>query len=287
MVHSTWGDWFVADEIEASSPDGLALWYLGCNGFVLRTPGTTVYIDPYFGDGDPPNTIRNIPVPMNPVDATACDAVLVTHEHVDHVHPPSYGPLVEDLGADIYAPEAAYESPQYDGEVDPPEDRKRVIDVGEEFEIGDLTIYVRGANDPDAIEPVSYVVEHESGSFFHPGDSRPADAFDEVGREFDLDVGAFAFGTVGRIYKPADDIAEPTDWYNNGDQILDATNRLGLDRLMPTHWDMWAGVGADPKAIVEHARSYPYPRQVDLVSIGDRIDLDKPGIVPPQALRNE
>lgn len=104
MVHSTWGDWFVAEEIKASTLEGVSLWYLGCNGFVLRTAETTVYLDPYFGEGDPPNTIQTIPVPMDPADATECDAVLVTHEHVDHVHPPSYGPLVEGLGADIYAP---------------------------------------------------------------------------------------------------------------------------------------------------------------------------------------
>jgi len=212
---------------------------------------------PYFGDGNPPTTIRNIPVPMDSADATARDAVLVTHEHVDHTHPPTYEPLVEDLGADIYTPAAAYENPQYDGEVGPPAERKRVIGVGDAFEVGDLTVHVRRANDPDAIEPITYVITHDSETFFHAGDSRPADAFDNIGQEFDIDVGAIAFGTVGRPYDPERDGGEPTEWYNNGDQVLDATNRLELDRLLPTHWDMWQGVGADPKAIVEHARSSP------------------------------
>ncbi|MFD1525766.1 MBL fold metallo-hydrolase, partial [Halolamina salina] len=49
MVHSTWDDWFVREEIEATDPgDGVVGWYLGCNGFVLKgSEGTTLFVDPY------------------------------------------------------------------------------------------------------------------------------------------------------------------------------------------------------------------------------------------------
>jgi L-ascorbate 6-phosphate lactonase len=100
MVHATWGDWFVREELEAVEPSGLSVWHLGCNGFALRTPETTVYVDLYFGDGNPPRLLRLPAAPMDPADATRCDAVLVTHEHRDHMYPPSYEPLVE-LGVDL------------------------------------------------------------------------------------------------------------------------------------------------------------------------------------------
>ena len=287
MVHATWGDWFVRDEIEASDPDGLSVWFLGCNGYVLRTEETTLYLDPYFGDGSPPRTVRMIPVPMDAADATQCDAVFLTHEHIDHVHPPSYGPLVEDLGADVYAPEASFENPAYEGDLRAPEERRTVVDVGDEYEVGDLTVHVRGASDPDAEEPVTYVVEHESGTFFAAGDSRPADAFPDVADEFDLDLGALAFGTVGNIVHTEDDPTETrsTDWYNDGDQIREATNALELDRLIPVHWDMWRGVGADPKALREHLASYEYPRVVEPVVVGDRVDVGSPGVVQARDVR--
>jgi L-ascorbate 6-phosphate lactonase len=287
MVHSTWDDWFVSDEIESTEPDGLSVWYLGCNGYVLRTAETTVYLDPYFGEGSPPRTIRMIPVPMDPADATLCDAVLVTHEHIDHMHPPSHGPLVEDLGGELYAPSESYENPAYDGDLRAPDEQQNVVTVGEEFSVGDLSIHVRGANDPDAEEPVTYVIEHESGTFFAAGDSRPADAFSDIADEFDIDVGVLAFGTVGNILHTEDDPTEtyPTDWYNDGDQVIEAANQLELDRLVPVHWDMWKGVGADPKAIHEHAASYRYPRVVETVRIGDRVDLGSPGVVGLQDLR--
>ncbi|MFB6198799.1 MAG: MBL fold metallo-hydrolase, partial [Halobacteriaceae archaeon] len=50
MVHSTWGDWFIQEEVEAVEPESLTLWYLGCNGFILRSAEATIYIDPYFAD---------------------------------------------------------------------------------------------------------------------------------------------------------------------------------------------------------------------------------------------
>lgn len=285
MVHSTWGEWFVRDEIEASEPD-CAVWYLGCNGYVVRTREATVYIDPYFGDGSPPRTIRMIPVPMDPEVASLCDAVLVTHEHIDHMHPPSYGPLVAD-GADLYAPNAAYDAPDYEGELRVPEGRKHTVEIGDEISIGDLTVHVRCANDPDSIEPVTYVIEHDSRKLFIAGDSRPAEAFTEIGEEFDIDLGTVAFGSVGNIVHTEDEpiAAYPTDWYNDAAQVIEIANQLELDRLVPVHWDMWRGVGADPTAVHDVAASRQYPRVVEIVRIGDRLDLGAPGVVPLRDIR--
>lgn len=287
MVHSTWGTWFVDDEVEAATDPGLSVWYLGCNGFVLRTPETTVYIDPYFADGDPPNLVRMIPVPMNPADASQCDAVLVTHEHIDHMHPPSFKPFVSDLNADVYAPEASYEQADYDGPVTVPSAPSNTVSVGDSFTIGDLEIHVREANDPDAIEPVTYVIEHESGTFFHAGDSRPSEAFSAIGEEFDIDLGVLALGSVGNVYYPEDDETRLTKWYMDENQVIKAANDLRLTRLFPSHWDVWRGVGADPKALHEHAATHQYPRTVEVGAVGDRLAVDAPGIVPARTLRNE
>lgn len=275
MIHTTWGDWFVSNEIESSSPDGVSLWYLGCNGFVLRSESTTLYVDPYFGDGDPPGLIRMIPVPIDPADATLCDAVLVTHEHLDHMHPPSFGPLVQDCGATVYAPSTSFENPDFDGDLRLPAERQEMVAPGTTIDIGDFTVHVRGAYDPDAVEPVSYVVEHDTGTFFHGGDTKPMDHFATVGGEFDIDIGALAFGSSGNIN--LDGQIEHMTWYMTENEIAEAASALKLDRLVPTHWDMWRGVGADPKALFEHTASHDWPTTLELVTIGDRLDLNSYG----------
>lgn len=286
MVHSNWGTWFVNDEVEGASPSGLSIWYLGATGFILRSPEATVYVDPYFGDGDPPGIVRMLPVPLDPADATRCDAVFATHEHLDHMHPPSYRPLVEDLEAELYATAACYENPQHGGEVRVPADRKHVIATGDHVEVADLDVHVRGANDPAALDEVSYVFEHESGTFFVGGDSRPAPvAFPAIADEFDLDLGALATGSVGNVAAPGDPI-EPTRWYMDENQVVEAANQLELDRLLPVHHDLWRGVGSDTAVLVHHASSFGHPRVIEHASIGDRFDVDSPGRVPSGAVRD-
>jgi L-ascorbate 6-phosphate lactonase len=275
MVHSDWGDW-LPEAIAAADPAGLALWYLGCNGFVLKSSGgTTLFVDPYLGTGDPPRTVRMIPVPFDPDDVTEADAVLATHEHTDHVHGPSQAPILASTGARFCAPDASIRTAREAGwpaDYDVSPEQFEQVDEGDTVRIGDLTVRVLAANDPDAEHPVAYLVEHQSGTFFHGGDARPG-AFEGVGAEYDIDLGALAFGSVGMI--PDTQSREParTKWYNDENEILAAARQLRLDRLVPTHWDMWKGLTADPAALHDHVRSFEYPRRLDLVEIGDRIDL--------------
>ncbi len=274
MVTSDWGDWLpraVADD----DPEGVAVWYLGCNGFVLTSGDTTVFVDPYLGTGDPPRTVRMIPVPFDPTDVEAADAVLATHEHSDHVHGPSQAPLLE-AGATFVGPDdslavAREEGWADDWDVDP--EGFREVAAGDRFEVGPFTVHVEAANDPDATQPVSYVLEHDAGTFFHGGDARPGEPFADVGARYDLDLGALAFGSAGTILDKETREPTYTEWYADENQVVEAARQLELDRLVPTHWDMWKGLTADPTALHDHVQSFEYPRRLELLEIGDRTSV--------------
>jgi L-ascorbate 6-phosphate lactonase len=216
-----------------------------------------------------------IPVPFNPADVTEADAVLATHEHSDHVHGESQAPILANTGATFYGPDesvAVTDDEGWTDRWDVTDDQIVEIEEEDRFTVGDLTITVHPANDPDADHPVAYVIEHEAGTFVHGGDARPGE-FAAIGEQYDVDLAALAFGSTGMI--PDKQTREPTrtTWYNDENMLVEAANELGAERLVPTHWDMWKGLTADPTVVHRHANSFPYPETISVVEIGDSVSL--------------
>jgi len=272
---SDWEDWFIRS-VEDASPDGMAVWYLGCNGFIVKTSDdTTIFVDPYLNTGDPPRTVRMIPVPFDPDEVREADAVFATHEHSDHVDGPSQAPILAGTGADFYTTDAGQRQvrdQEWLRRWSVTDEQLHQVAEGDTVTVGDLSIHVEPANDPDAEHPVSFVFEHDAGTFFHAGDARPGE-FEAIGEQYDIDLGVVAFGTEGNIYDDAYQARSRTRWYNDENQIIQAANALELDRLLPSHWDMWKGLTADPTVLYSHAAGFSYPKRLEIAEIGDRVDL--------------
>jgi L-ascorbate 6-phosphate lactonase len=272
-VHSDWGAWL--PRAVADAEPTFACWYLGFNGLVCAAGETVLFVDPYLGTGDPPRTVRMVPVPFDPVDVERADAVFVTHEHTDHVHAPSQAPLVAD-GARYLAPEATLavvESEDWVERYDLATDRIETVEPGDHVQVGDFDVAVHDAHDPDAEAPVTYVLRAADRTLVHPGDARPGAFADRVGDRYDVDVAVAAVGSTGMV--PDKETREPTrtTWYNGPDEAVELASRLGADRLVPTHFDAWKGLTVDPTALHDHARSFQRPRRVEPVEIGDRFDV--------------
>lgn len=274
---SDWGDWLPNAVRDATVAD-VSLWYLGCNGFVVKADdGTTLFVDPYFGIGTPPRTIRMIPVPMDPRDVEAADALLVTHEHSDHVDAGSQAPILAETGATLYGPAESHSRIRSDGWTDHWDCRPEqfeTVSEGDSLSIGSLRISVEAAHDPLAVDPVSYVIEHDAGTIFHGGDTRfDAATLTGIGERYDIDLGIVAFGSNGRISDKETGELRYRDWYCDGNEAVSVATALRLDRLVPSHWGMWKGLRADPRVLFDHARGMEYPGDVEIAEVGDRIDL--------------
>jgi len=219
MTDSDWGDWLPRAVADAD-PDTVALWYLGCNGLAIKgSEGTVLWIDPYVGTGDPPRTVRMIPIPFDPEDVEVADAVLATHEHTDHVHGPSQAPILANADADLVAPDdslaVAREEERWTDEYAVDDAQFTEVTEGDELRIGEFTVHVVETHDPDATHPVGYVIEHDAGTVFHAGDSKPSPSFTGLADRFDIDLGVLAFGSEGTV--PDKETGEPvrTKWYSD------------------------------------------------------------------------
>ena len=270
-----WGDW-LTDRVAAADPDGVAVWYLGCNGLVLKDgAGTTIWIDPYCGTGDPPRTVRMIPVPFDPEAVVRADAVLATHEHSDHVHGPTQGPILAGTGATYHAPGdslAVVETEDWAAEYGLADDQFAAVAVGDRFSVGAFEVTVVAVSDPDATEPVGYVVEHEAGTLFHGGDTKFDPVLERVGDQFDVDAAVVAFGTAGML-PDGEGGRTRTRWYCDENEAIAVANAVEADRLLPTHWDVWRGLTATPTSLHDHARSFEWPERLEIRQIGGRLAL--------------
>ncbi len=75
----------------SSELHSLRIELLGQSGCRLTIDDVTGYIDPYLSDSvqalDAPDLVRLVPIPRRPKEITDADWVLITHSHIDHCDP--------------------------------------------------------------------------------------------------------------------------------------------------------------------------------------------------------
>lgn len=250
----TWTRDFL-DEIEATTVErGVLLWALGGPGFALRTPNTLLWIDPYFGGtppDSPPGLHRALAVPLDPAWIRRADAVLSTHEHVDHCHRETLLPIASHTPARFIASGASAAQML---EFGIPGERIERVAGGDVRQIGDVQIHTYNTDDPAATDPVGFVLTCQNIALFFAGDTRDTVKLDDVGTNHRLDAALLAYG-------------EP--WYMGADELLRAARRLQPRTLIPCHWDIWRGFGGDLNRLFQTFSAASAPFDMRLMQIGD------------------
>lgn len=217
---------------------GLRVTWLGHSTLLLEIDGYRVLTDPVFGERASPLSFagpkRFHPVPASIAELPPLDAVLLSHDHHDHLCPESIRelarrsvPIVTSLGVGAHL-ERLSVPPELIFELDWWENVK--------LPLGELRFHAcpaqhfsgRGLTDRNTTLWASWVIESEKRKIFFSGDTGLSEGFRTIGERlgpFDLtmlEIGAF---------HPA--------WSNihlGPDNALTAFEWMGGGTLLPIHW---------------------------------------------------
>ena len=155
------------------APAEAALWWLGQAGYVIRSSGLTVVIDPYLTDsaaGEARLFTRLFPTPIAPEDLRA-DFYLITHDHGDHLDPETIRRYPAKATTWFVAPRrAALRLPA----LGVPENRILRIDAGDTRAVGPME--VRGVfalpTGPDVLDTTGFLLRFaNSRTVYHTSDT--------------------------------------------------------------------------------------------------------------------
>jgi L-ascorbate 6-phosphate lactonase len=247
------------DEVESTQVERAArLTALGGPSFAYRTPQTLIWLDPYFygtPDDAVPAAYRAVAIPINPLEISAGDIVISTHNHIDHCHRDTLLPILSQTNAFCVAPSSSAKLMRGWGI---PEDRIRQVAPGDHFEFRDVTFDVNPSYDPGEPDAVTFVLTSGGVKLFVSGDTSDGPALAEVGSKQALDYALLAFGRT---------------WYMNEEDMLSVARKLNPRTLLPFHWEFWRNHTGSMKKLLElYYRERP-PFDLELLLIGDSLDL--------------
>jgi L-ascorbate metabolism protein UlaG (beta-lactamase superfamily) len=153
----------------------LFVWFNHYAGVLIKTPSKTLVIDPVDVKA---RSLQNV------------DAILITHEHYDHLDQRLIAEIQKAAGCAVIADPASTRSLHHTI----PPGKLQEIRPGAETKIGEVSVKAEKCNHP-ATEPVTFIITSEDGvKVFHTADSLPFPELAAIGEREKFDV---VFCTVG------------------------------------------------------------------------------------------
>lgn len=150
-----------------------ALWFLGQSGFVIKSAGITLAIDPYLSDSVTkvsPSLTRRYPAPIEP-SALNVDIYIATHDHLDHLDPETVAPYKHKEATMFVGPRFVCNK---FASLGVPKQNIVKIESGESKKVRevDITGIYALANEPAAIDTAGYKIVFANGrSVYHTADT--------------------------------------------------------------------------------------------------------------------
>jgi len=154
----------------------LFVWFNRYAGVTIKTPSKTLVVDP---------------VDVKPREFKNVDAILISHEHYDHLDQALVSEIHKQTLCVVVADPTSARRLR---NVIPP-DKLSEIEPGSEVKLGEVSVKAEKSNHPPAATPISFVIKSEDGvKVFHTADSLPFPEMTAIGEREKLDV---VFCTVG------------------------------------------------------------------------------------------
>ena len=216
------------------NPNQAAIWFLGQAGYVIRSAGVTVAIDPYLSNSaaaTAPEFGRLLPVPIEPENLRV-DLWIITHDHLDHLDPETIRRYPQQSQTQFVAPRLAARKLQ---ELGVPRGQIQRLDSGEDWVWRDLA--VRGVfalpTGADVLDTTGYRLTFANGrSVYHTSDT------------------AFTPLLSQAAPKQVDVLLVPINgkWGNlNVEQAVELTATVSPRYVLPNHYDLMALNAENPQ----------------------------------------
>nr|ADP09474.1 beta-lactamase domain protein [uncultured marine crenarchaeote E48-1C] len=154
----------------------LFVWFNRYSGVTIKTPSKILVIDP---------------VDVKPRELKNVDAILITHEHYDHLDQPLLSEIHKLAQCKVVADPTSIRRLQ--NNISP--ENLHEVQPGSEVSIGKVSIKAEECNHQPAATPVTFIITSEDGvKIYHTADSLPFPEMETIGKREKLDV---AFCTVG------------------------------------------------------------------------------------------
>ncbi|OUS02966.1 hypothetical protein A9Q86_02110 [Flavobacteriales bacterium 33_180_T64] len=217
--------------------DSTRLIWFGHSAFLLQINNKNILIDPMFGDVPAPHPLlggkrfsKELPIEIEKIPQI--DAVLISHDHYDHLDYDSIKKLKDKvnmfytpLGVGIHLEEWGIE-------------KERIIELDwwQETRFEGLVFRCtpaqhfsgRGLTDRTKTLWCSWIIQSESENIFFSGDSGYASHFKEIGEKY----GPFDFAMM--------ECGQYNDMWSEIHMFPEETAQAGLDikakKIMPIHW---------------------------------------------------
>ncbi|QDG51786.1 hypothetical protein FIV42_13830 [Persicimonas caeni] len=217
--------------------DGLRVTWLGHSTTLVEIDGARILIDSVFADRASPSTLvgplRFHPLPVDPSELPELDAIIISHDHYDHLDMRAARELAASSNAPFLVPLGVGEHLEV---WDIPADRIREFDWWDETQIGPVTIAAtpsrhfsgRGLLNRFSTLWASWTFVGPEHRVFFSGDTGLFDGFADIADKYGpFDIAMYEIGAFN------------TNWgqiHLGPEGALDAFEMMDAKLVVPIHW---------------------------------------------------